>query len=414
MDELFGKETKQRLRIDTYTSNYMLKVLEKDLSYWTQIGLEDFDYSPDEHKLVAKALYNLYEDGFKGFEDPREFMLNATTGKYTTQQKDLMASQMFEVSLTLEKFIKEENFDIYVKNFREEVKGFKEGLRIAPNPAFLEFGTSLLDRLPQIELQVNKLKEQEVELGYYPFKIAPQTVNTLVATTNVGKSTLAAAMLQELSKDGKACLLSTEESENDIGSKLMRMNKINLKNMNILVRYELNEKMIVDLFTELEKFGYKYLIVDYVNPHNIMIEADLAAKIDQFYQWLIEGAQRCNIAVFAFIQANRAAYSDKIDIVQILTDQPNKLSNFTDGGIRAIVKSYSAVFLHKESDYSRMMIPCKGRSDDAQERYKTILYYDVDLTNYSITLGKGLQDILNTPIVKDDKKEPKTYKRKEI
>jgi len=376
--------TKKKIRVDVFTTNYMLKVLEKDLSYWDRISLDDFNYCLPEQKLFAEALYSLHEDGFKGFETPGEFVLNATTGKYTDRQKELTDTKLFDVSLMIEKLVKSENFEFYLKNFIEDVADFKESTGVPKD----EFEVFDFDTLEEDRARLGKLKESEEMFDFYPYRVAPQTVNTLVAPTNVGKSTLTAAMANHLASTGKVLILSTEETKNDITDRRIDMKNLEpLKAQKFIHESNLTQEFINGLFISLEKHNFKYLIVDYVNPHNIDIEADLAQKIDIFYQWLLNGAQEHNICVFAFIQSNAKAYNEKIDVLTELTLKPNRISTFTDGGIRAIVKSYSAVFLYLDKDKNRSMIACKGRQKNVDEVNGKVIGYDVDLDELEINIG---------------------------
>jgi len=245
---------------------------------------------------------------------------------------------------------------------------------------------SLLERMRDILAEVARLDSTQVEIPFYPFKVATQTVNTLVGATNIGKSTLATALMNELSVENKTCLISVEESDADIGrrlKKIMMSKSGNLNNMNIFGMHSISKEALTAVFRKLNEKGFKYVILDYVNPHNIDLMADLAEKIDVCYQWLIELAQEFDMAVFAFIQANTKAYNPKIDVIAHLLERPSDLATYADGGIRAIVKSYTAVMLYKVRE-DRFLIPCKGRQDDVEKIFGWLHSYNVRLEDYKI------------------------------
>ena len=255
-----------------------------------------------------------------------------------------------------------------------------------------EFDVMDFDTLEEDRKRLQTLLDAEEEFAFYPYKVAPQTVNTLVAPTNVGKSTLTAAMANVLANSGKVAILSTEETKSDITNTRLLMTDLEvLKQQKFLHESNLTEEFIKNLFINLQRHNYNYLIIDYVNPHNIDLDADLAQKIDTFYQWLLNGAQEHNICVFAFIQSNAKAYNEKIDVVDELTTKPNRVATFTDGGIRAIVKSYSVVYLHLDQDKNRSMIACKGRGRDAGLINGSLQGYDVNLQSLEINMSMNVK-----------------------
>lgn len=331
------------------------------------------------HQTAIKALQKLNKKGYSTFNNIYDFFAHVDT-VLTEEEKTILSDKQYLEGM---------DAAASVISLTPEVVGImlKE---CAGTDKFKELGMDLSDRIIPFKQQLAKQMEEERTFDFYPITIAPQTVNTIVAPTNIGKTTLAVALTSELGKDGKALMLSTEESEIDLTRKFSKLP--NLSNINFLVQYKLTEELIKELFQSLQAHNFKYIVIDYANPFNIEIEADLAEKIDRFYQWLIEAAQAYNVAVFVFMQANAKAYNEKINPREVFKAQPNNIASFVDGGVRAMFKSYSAVYIHKE-DGNRYMIPCKSRSEETEGKLGVPYKYDVNLSNYSLGAATPITNI---------------------
>lgn len=311
--------------VGTYTTNFLIKILEKDLKYFNKIKDLDYDFIRLEQKVIIEALYGLYQDGYKGFKKSSEFILKATTGKYEKNLEIFTKGQVLDLLLALEPHIHKEEFHIYMKNFQEEYAA------ISNKPLNKISGKLVSITSEKISTNKQYVIDNTIADDNWPVPYTKGKFNLYVASTNSGKTTYTVSLAIKAAKQQKKVLvLLTEDTAEDFMAVMPQIDDEILEYIQILEIPHFSSDYFVEIVEFAAADNYDYIVWDYIE--SVAFESDKKDPHEAFKELgqLINntvGKQGRGIYFFMTIQANNNFMSRLGDKVKRINQPKSKKDN---------------------------------------------------------------------------------------
>lgn len=354
----------------------LLNEVRKDLEKIRLLNIEKIPYL--DLRELARFLAAKRVDGYE---------------QLTIQEIGLFGDKYFdyvETLTTVDKLVVNGSFDIFIK----ETGLQKENM-------FALLNESLAAK--RIELQ--ELLKREILIPGFPLRILPGKLNLIVAPSHTGKTFYATGLAMTLARTGhKVLFVSTEENEMAFieRTKFISESDKGFENLTIIDWSTYNETVLTQLLVRAEEEKYDYVMFDYLKKSMWDSYSSDHVVMEEINSTILKalGGMKRKLSVFAFIQANRAAYDKKYMTAKDLQEDVDNVAIMIDGGMPAYRSADNVVFLHKDrTSRQRNMIVAKSRRESVVGK---IIGYDVNETTFNIDINLFVDSNGSKPQFKDN------------
>jgi hypothetical protein len=353
----------------------LLNEARKNLTKLNQINIEAIPYS--NVKEYARLLVNKKQQGYSRIE-LSEFGLMKEESEFMDEDdelKDIQIADLTEIFSKIEEIHGTADFDLLLKE-----SGLKKDFVFAP----------LNESLAAKRAQLEELLKQEITVPGFPIKIIPGKLNIIIAPSHTGKTVYGTGLALNFSRIGRKTLfLSTEEDEMAFieRTKYISAEDKGFVNLTYIDHSKFSPNILTNILMAAEAEGYEYVVIDYLKKSMWDNYTSDHVVMEQINTTIIEalGAMKRKITVFAFVQANRAAYDKKYATVKDIQTYIDDIAIMVDGGVSAYRNADNVIFLKNDRTISkRFAIVAKSRR---QNIVGAAFEYDVNLENFYISQG---------------------------
>ena len=269
------------------------------------------------------------------------------------------------------------------------------------------------DTLLEARSRVNALLSQSFEIEGFPLPIIKGKLNSIVAPSHTGKTVYALGLVFTLARAGhKVVFISTEEDIDAVVEKTLEIDENDKAWSNISLRYvdSLNSETMEKMVSRVSEEGYEFLVIDYLKKSMWDHFTSDHVVMEEINSSILRALEHMDskISVFAFVQANRAAYDEKKGTVEAIQKDPSLVATFIDGGMPVYRSADNLIFLKRDDSGKRHMIICKARRNN--ELLGKDLVYNVDLVNFDIKFDKDLFTVQKQISYLNNSEVKKNYK----
>jgi hypothetical protein len=325
-----------------------------------------------DHKVIFDLLKYAQTKGYKGFDDVAKFGAIA-------EDKDRAAMLgVVEILSRIFNMVDEEDFGIDL-----ELSGLGKKLVFEPWAASL--GTR--------RQHVREIIKNQFRVEGFPLPIVKGKLNSIVAPSHAGKTIYAMGLTITLARAGhKVVFLTTEEDEEAAVERTLAIdeNDVAFKNISIIYHSSFNKNSLEAFVNKVSEEGYDFLVIDYLKKSMWENYSGDHVVMEEINSTILKAmAEMPNkISVFAFVQGNREAFSDKNADIDKLMEDTSKVALLIDGGMPVYRSADNLLFIKKTSS-DRSLLVAKSRRNP--ELLGAKISYNVDLVNYNISMGMPIK-----------------------
>ena len=354
----------------------LLNEVRKNLDKIKQVDVEQIPYL--DLRELARFLAAKRADGYE---------------QLTIKEIGLFGDKYFdyvETLTTIDNLVVNGNFDIFLK---------ETGLQKENMFALLN------ESLAAKRVELEELLKREISIPGFPLRILPGKLNLIVAPSHTGKTFYATGLAMTLARTGhKVLFVSTEENEMAFieRTKFIAETDRGFENLTIIDWSTYNQNVLTQLLIRAEEEKYDYVLFDYLKKSMWDSYSSDHVVMEEINSTILKaiGGMKRKLSVFAFIQANRAAYDKKYATAKDLQTDIDDVAVMIDGGMPAYRSADNVVFLHKDRvSRQRNMIVAKSRRESVVGK---IIGYNVNETNFNIDINLFADSNGSKPQIKGD------------